>query len=225
MDDTKKKRYILKVLTSYLVVFYSIWAVYTILIEPLIEKGPLLLNLIGGNFIKLGVWTLPSLILLKYVFEEKPLDYVKLSQNRLRGLAYGSLYGVVIVVYVSVSRFLSSGELKFNPFFSLDSWIGGVLLIGFTEEIVFRGFLLQKFEEAMGSKYANAITAVLFLLIHFPKWYMQGNLFMVEFMMNSILFIPLFSILMAVLLKKTNSLWTCIIIHSANNFAMFALGA
>jgi len=126
--------------------------------------------------------------------------------------------------YISVTRFLFSGEFNFNPFFGLESWIGGVLLIGFTEEIVFRGFLLQKFEEIMDSKYANLLTAVLFLLIHFPKWYMQGNLFVAEFMVNSVLFMLLFSVLMAVLLKKTNSLWTCILIHSANNFAMFALG-
>jgi len=121
-------------------------------------------------------------------------------------------------------QILFSGEFNFNPFFGLESWIGGVLLIGFTEEIVFRGFLLQKFEEIMDSKYANLLTAVLFLLIHFPKWYMQGNLFVAEFMVNSVLFMLLFSVLMAVLLKKTNSLWTCILIHSANNFAMFALG-
>ncbi|HOM02230.1 MAG TPA: type II CAAX endopeptidase family protein [Acetivibrio sp.] len=225
MVDSKNKKYIIKVLTLYLIAFFSFWAVYTILIEPLFEKGPPLLNIIGGNLIKLCAWTVPALILLKYIFKEKPLDYIKLSKNNLRGLAYGSLYGVVIIIYVCVSRFLASGELKFNPFFSLDSWIGGVLLIGFTEEIVFRGFLLQKFEEALGSKYANIITAVTFFLIHFPKWYMNGNLFVAEFMINSMLFIPLFSILMAVLLKKTDSLWPCIIIHSANNFAMFALGA
>lgn len=225
MVDSKGKRYIIKVLTLYIALFFILWTVYTLFIDPLIEKGPYLLNLLGGNLIKLGLWTVPPLILLKYIFKEEPWSYIKLSKNKSKGFLYGALYGAVIIIYVTVSRLLSNGELQFNPFFSLDSWVGGVLLIGFTEEIVFRGFLLQKFEEVLGSKYANAITAVLFLLIHFPKWYMQGNLFMAGFMVNSVLFIFLFSILQAVFLKKTDSLWTCIILHSANNFAMFALGA
>lgn len=224
MVDSKNKKYIIKVLIPYLIVFYFFWSVYTIFLEPFIEKGPYLLNLLLVNFVKLCFWTVPALVVLKYVFREKPLSYIKLSKDKLRGFAYGSLYGVVIVIYISVTRFLFSGEFNFNPFFGLESWIGGVLLIGFTEEIVFRGFLLQKFEEIMDSKYANLLTAVLFLLIHFPKWYMQGNLFVAEFMVNSVLFMLLFSVLMVVLLKKTNSLWTCILIHSANNFAMFALG-
>ncbi|HHV28458.1 CPBP family intramembrane glutamic endopeptidase [Acetivibrio mesophilus] len=225
MVDSKQKSYIIKALIPYLIAFYLFWAVYSIFIEPIIEKGPYLINLVGGNLIKLGAWTVPVLVLLKYLFKEDPWDYIKLRKNKLRGLVYGSLYGVVIIIYVTVSRLLTNGTLQFNPFFELDSWIGGVLLVGFTEEIVFRGFLLQKFEEAMGSKYANAVTALLFLLIHFPKWYVNGNLFIPGFMVNSIAFIFLFSILMAVLLKKTDSLLTCILIHSANNFAMFALGA
>jgi len=83
----------------------------------------------------------------KIRFQGKTLKLYKAQQDKLRGFAYGSLYGVVIVIYISVTRFLFSGEFNFNPFFGLESWIGGVLLIGFTEEIVFRGFYCRNLKK------------------------------------------------------------------------------
>jgi len=51
MVDSKNKKYIIKVLIPYLIVFYFFWSVYTIFLEPFIEKGPYLLNLLLVNFV------------------------------------------------------------------------------------------------------------------------------------------------------------------------------
>ncbi|WP_248484459.1 CPBP family intramembrane glutamic endopeptidase [Tepidibacter aestuarii] len=109
-----------------------------------------------------------------------------------------------------------------NLSFGLDRWLGGIILVGFTEEIVFRGFLFQKLMEFTSFWKANLITSLLFLIIHFPKWYAHG-LFESVGIIGRIIFIFMFSIIQGKIFNKTNSLWTCIIVHSLNNFIGFTL--
>jgi uncharacterized protein len=63
-----------------------------------------------------------------------------------------------------------SDSIKFNIYFEASKWIKGVTLVGFTEEILFRGFFLKKIASFLKFGFANTFTAVLFLLIHFPGW-------------------------------------------------------
>lgn len=223
MVELNKKLNTIKLLVIYLILFYMSWTIYAVFLSPLLDKVPLGYSLLGKNLIKLGCWTITVVLIIRFLFKQKPLSYLKLDKDILKGLLYGTLSGAVIILYIALRKHLIEGNVHFDPFFDLKAWVGGVLLIGVTEEVVFRGFILQKLEVIMRFKYANATTSILFVLIHFPRWYNEGSLFSAGFMMNSILFLLLFSYIQGVMFKKTGSLWACFIFHSANNFAMFAL--
>ncbi|WP_438824400.1 lysostaphin resistance A-like protein [Bacillus sp. JJ1533] len=91
-----------------------------------------------------------------------------------------------------------------------------MLLVGITEEIVFRGFLLRKLMDSFRFWIANTITSFLFVSIHFPIWFYKG-LFEFPYILSSIISVFVMGIIFGFVYKKSNSLWSVIIIHSLYN--------
>lgn len=86
-----------------------------------------------------------------------------------------------------------------------------LLLVGMTEEMVFRGVLFGVTERAVGSKAAIVISALVFSLAHLPNDGMT---------LLSVAVITAFGVLQAVLYMRTRRLWTCIGTHIAWNYCV-----
>lgn len=225
MLDTSKKKKTLYMMIIYLIPFYIVWFLYTVFLAPVLDRMPLAIEVFISNLCKIICWTFPVILLLMSVFKRNPIRYLKLDKNVLKGIVAGAVSGGIIIVSILLRRIAFSGDVHINFLFGINTWLGGVLLIGITEEVVFRGYILQKFKEIVSFNRANAITSVLFVIIHFPKWFVDGDLFSYKFFVNSALFLLIFSYMQGVMLKKTGSIWSCFIFHAANNFAMFAFTA
>ena len=104
----------------------------------------------------------------------------------------------------------------------MGTWLNTILFVGITEEIVFRGFLLKKLNLYLSFKKAAVISSILFIFIHYPFWYAKGELILPIILFNSI-YIFCFGFVQSYTLKKTDSLWACIISHSVHNFIMSIL--
>jgi len=212
----------LVLLLLYTFAFFSIWAIYEIFFRSIVHNDNTVLNIIIRNSIKIMVWTVPVLVILKYYYKVNPISYLKLDSNIKKGVVWGIIVGLLFVMYGVASNYIfGTGEFNFK--FSIYRWLHHVILIGFTEEFVFRGFLFQKIQESAGFWVANIISAVLFVLIHFPRWYTDGILLGdFIYLLNSIVFAFVFSLLQGYLLKRTKSLWACMIVHSLNNMISIA---
>jgi len=205
------------IIIIYTTVFFLVWIYYTLYLKNVFSSNSIL-NIIINNTIKYTIWTVPVFIILRYVYKESPITYLKLNKNIIRGIIYGVVLGSIIIVYHVIRNFImGNGTFEFN--IDLYTWVHRIILIGITEEVVFRGFILQKLQEEIKFKYANAISSVLFVLIHFPKWYQSGILSYDQllYFAMSIVFTFGFGLLQGYILKRVNSLWACMIIHSLNN--------
>jgi len=221
-DIVRRRQYAaLPTLLLYLVVFFAAWSGYILLITPRFGSGPLFL--IVENLVKLAVWTLPVLLLLRYVDRQDPLTYLQLRENVRPGILYGLLAGGLLAVYL-VGQRLVVGFHGVNLGFAWSQWIGGVILVGVTEEVVFRGFILQRLLTMTRFRWANLITSGLFLLIHFPRWLRDGQLASAE-MVGAVLYVFAFSYLQGYLFKRSGSLWSCFLSHAIGNLTSFALGS
>lgn len=58
----------------------------------------------------------------------------------------------------------------FHYSLSFDDYLNTFIMAGLAEEIVFRGLILQEINKRMAFWKANGITALLFLVIHYPIW-------------------------------------------------------
>ncbi|QGS69937.1 CPBP family intramembrane metalloprotease [Oceanobacillus sp. 143] len=118
------------------------------------------------------------------------------------------------MTYVVLNLTILENNIDFQIGFG--EWLNTILLVGITEEIVFRGFLLRKLRDSFRFWIANTITALLFVSIHFPIWFYKG-LLEFPYILNPIITTFVLGIIFGFIYKKSKSLWSVIIIHSLYN--------
>ena len=201
----------------YLVLFFGVWTAWGYLIYPRVDalgSATLAYACVSIGF-RLLVWVLPVFLYLRFVDGTNPVEYLKLREHWKRGLLVG--------LAVSVLNFAGTWARFGRPHLSAqyvtwNSVVGTSFLIGFVEEIPFRGFVLQKFEERFGFWVANLISSLLFLGVHLPGWI---SLHLLN--APTVVSVFVFGAVMAILFKLSKSLWACIVAHSLNDFISFVL--
>jgi membrane protease YdiL (CAAX protease family) len=216
-----------KLLFIHYAVLYILWACYQIIISPWIKDQSIILFNILNPTIKLLVWTLPVVLILKFA-QQDVLGYLKMSGMNKTSFKWGLAASCLIILFHLLMKKLFFSHFYFNPsftFFTIDNWISGVILVGFTEEVLFRGYFLQRLEGYYSFEIANLLTSLLFLCIHFPIWYAHHASYATGLVdwIRLAAFIFGISFVKGYILKSSRSLWPCIMMHSANNFIVMAL--
>lgn len=196
----------------YLIAFHAAWAAWPYVFYPrVVAIGDRTLAYALVNLaIRVLVWIVPVFAYLKYVDGVDPIRYLRLRERIGRGVAVG--------LALTVLNFLGS-LLRFgvpHPTMQAVTWnslLGSSFLIGFIEEIPYRGFMLQKIEARTGFWAANLITSLLFLEVHLPGW-------MALHMLTAprALSVFVFGAIMAVVFRYARTLWAPILAHSGNDF-------
>ncbi|MFO0891033.1 MAG: CPBP family intramembrane glutamic endopeptidase [Isosphaeraceae bacterium] len=137
------------------------------------------------------------------------------------GLAIGLAYGAVALV---VGTMIEGRSLPDDI-----PWAGlpraGFSVATLVEEFAFRGVLLQSFLQ-WGSARSALVTSALFAAVHIPGWVLLGAM-SVQAMAAAFGSIFLLGMILAIVMLRSRSLWTCVIVHAANNLvsALMAGGA
>ncbi|GGE58090.1 CPBP family intramembrane glutamic endopeptidase [Priestia taiwanensis] len=201
----------LKMLVIYLFLFNSAWMLRELwlvqYIEPLSEVTATLLS----ACMKVIVWILPVWLYIKYYLHMNPIKYLKMD-NVYKGVRFGLAFSLLLGLYFTFNVYIVNNQ-SFNFHLSLSNYINGILLVGITEEIVFRGFVLQELNKRLSFWKANVITSLLFLIIHYGIWLHDG----VFFAIGSHIYIFLVGLFFGFVFKKSGSLWAVVILHSFHN--------
>jgi len=157
----KKKKYI--ALIIYSLCFYAIWAVYVMCAEESIGS-------VWSGLIKTTVWVLPAMLLVHKFRDSVQISLKEMFTAKVKFHQYVWVYAL-LAIWVLLGGFFHSGGLSFVIDF--DSMVI-VLFVGITEEMVFRGWLLNATIDDMPQWAALAINSAMFLAIHFPRWIQEG---------------------------------------------------
>ena len=197
---------------AYLIGFNAIWTLWVLVGYPrLVRIGEqTLLYALINLAIRGLLWVLPVFLYLRYIDRVEPCAYLKLKKHWMRGvlvgLAFAALIFLLLLAEHGPPRF-RAGAITWNSILSTS------LLIGFVEEVPYRGFVFQKLCDWVPVKYAVVISSLLFVAIHLPGW-----LSLHLFTMRTFVFVFVFGVVMAILLVATRSLWSSIVSHSLNDF-------
>jgi membrane protease YdiL (CAAX protease family) len=202
----------------YLILFHAFWMWgFVFWIYPWMRSlGDTTLRYALVNIaIRFLIWVLPVFLYLRHIDHVDPIEYLKLKQNWKRGVIIGIVLSL-INFFGAMMRFgaphPNTQSLTWN------SVISTSFLIGFFEEIPYRGFILQKFQARFGFWIATLISALLFLSIHLPGW-ISLHLLKIE----SVISVFIFGFVLAIIFRLGKSLWGPIITHSLNDFIAFIL--
>ncbi|MCI0487021.1 MAG: CPBP family intramembrane metalloprotease [Blastocatellia bacterium] len=171
--------------------------------------------------VKFLLWVVPAFIYVKALDRRNPSEYLKLATSiRKRDFFYAA---VAIFLYFAAVLLIEMGAKGRN----LDLLYGRetseslkiLLLTSISplfEEILFRGFVLNKLGESLDFWKANLVTAFLFTAIHWPHWLWRNGFQTSMLTTSAAIFI--LACFLGYLVRKTNSLWPSVVAHIINNF-------
>jgi membrane protease YdiL (CAAX protease family) len=208
-----------KTVFAYIAIFFLAWGARVLIYNKFDERlGSESLKWVSGAAFHLGLMAAPAFLYLKFVDRARPLEYLKLNTNTAKGV----LWGLAISVIFFAAYYLYFGLIR-QAKVDWHKGLRAISLATLAEEVLFRGFILQKLREVTGFWRANLITAFLFAAIHWPGWILLMGKSAADVTKLS-LSVFVLGLALGYLLKRFNSLWPCVFVHATNNFiAMIGL--
>ena len=202
-----------KVLIVYLIAFFGLWALAELVvfgkINAVVENK--LLSSVITELIKILVWTVPAAILINRFKDVIYISLKEMFSTKVNWLKYLPVF-IIFVLYILGGVILQNGNLQISSNFRIDEAIS-LLFVGITEELVFRGWLLNMTVKENKKWVPIAINAGLFLVIHFPIWIYQG-VFISNFTSLSFLCVVALSIVFSWTFIKSKNILVPIALHT-----------
>jgi len=206
----------MKCVVAYFVTFFLAWMIRVVYIGPyFIEKfnNNIYIFTFLTESIRVLLFIGPILLYLRYIDGVNPISFLKLNVQMIKNIKIGILIGFLAILFAVIGLGYQHASLHIGKYWAT------ALVIGLAEEIPFRGFLLQKFEEYLSFWKANCLTAFLFMAIHFPSYIFHNN----SNMLIEGIGVFAWGLVFGFIFNKTKSLLPCIISHSMYDLACFIL--
>jgi membrane protease YdiL (CAAX protease family) len=157
--------------------FFALWILWVLVLIafPALNRPEPLPSLLHAG-VRIVLWLGPIALYARVVERTSLVALFGFGVELRRGiLGAGLLVGVAAML--AAGRYLLLGHGATDPrAYSLGTWINPLLLAPIVEELLFRSFLYRKTESVHGPWAALVISSALFALIHFPYWFLSGNL-------------------------------------------------
>ena len=213
MTSITRNKPLFLTLVIYSVLFYTIWCFFELYGEPWLEEtieNPTVLMLVRNILISNLVWTLPAVLLIRRFSSDVRVNLKEMFTTKVNWLKVLPVYAFFIA-FVLISTLIRKGSIQISEDFTWQTCIS-ILFIGLTEEMVFRGWLLNATAKAEKPNVAIGVNAVMFLLIHFPVWIIQG-VFVSNFKNLAFVTIIVMSIIYSLGFLKTKNILVSISLH------------
>ena len=207
----------------YIILFYAIWTYFELFVKDFLDSvitNENLCQFVKSGIIKNIVWTIPAIILVKHYKNDVYVSLKEMFNVRCNWGKYLPMFAL-FTIYLFVGAFITNGKIAIVDEFGIDKIII-VLFVGLTEEMVFRGWLLNATIED-GRKWKGIIiNAIMFLLIHFPVWIHDG-VFISNFTSFSFLSVPILSVIFSWFFIQSRNILIPIIFHMYWDLIMLML--
>lgn len=175
MSTKEMKKEKLYAIIIYIAAFYTIWSVYEFFGKPVLNsliENEVILMFIKSGVIKTLAWILPAALLVHRFRSEAYVSLKEMFTTKVKWLRYLPIF-LIFTAFNLIDAFLLHGSLAIVDSFGLDDIIV-VIFVGITEEMVFRGWLLNVTFREDKKWLSILINMPMFLAIHFPRWICDG---------------------------------------------------
>lgn len=166
---------------------------------------------------------LASMCILIVLFRKQKLSSLGITKYKLKSsLVLGSFLGIIFLVFngIIISLFSNSRFSTFNILYNVFYFF---VIIGFVEELIFRGFIQTRIYGIIKNDFwAITLTGIMFSLSHIPFQMSMANMGAYQyFTENKIQFVVFFAwhIILNFLYKKYNSVYTGTVFHGFINLS------
>lgn len=179
METSEKRISKNTTLIIYIIAFYTVWALYSFFVSPAImelipgKAGP---QIVKTVIIKNLVWVLPAALLVHHYKDDVCIGLKEMFTTKVKLIRYLPVFAV-FVIYPLVCEYVHNGPLTLDSEFGIDDIIA-FSFVGITEEMVFRGWLLNATvgKDKQHQWKAILLNSIMFVAIHIPTWTIHGEL-------------------------------------------------
>lgn len=208
-EDYQLKKVKKSAMNSLIIMFAEAMAlvVYLLMIKEYIDKIP------GYGLFLLQCFLFvfqTSIVLLAIRYEKESILSIGITKsNLLKSILLGIFLGVVFFIgYQFISK-----ENSMARIFTVSSLLSFIKynFVGFSEEIIYRGYVQTRLSAWLGTSKGCTITAIIFVFTHFPIKVFQGMDIQSAFT-SCIILIPL-SLMLGYIKLKTKNIYAPAILH------------
>ncbi len=173
------------------------------------------------------IWVLPFLLSVLTQNQEGTLPPKQLFGFHFHWQSFW-LSLAVSTLYILCGMFLTHGGWWIHPTLPPAREMGKLLIVGFVEELVYRGFALNRLSAFMSGRRANLVSSVFFAALHVPAyfihWY-RGAPFSGAAMLTQVISSFILGLIFGLLFQKSKSVWAPAIVHFWYDFSfVFFIG-
>ena len=162
------------------------------------------------NFVIYGSWWSGLAFLLIHCYEKR-LNW-GLKEIFTKGPHRKTLLTAIPIILVYYFICWAAAGFQFPFEMNLLDYFLTVVGVGIFEESVFRGWFYNAWSTIVEERYANLISAAMFVFIHYPRWFQMERA--VGDIVYGSIYVFVLGILFGVLFRKNRSIWTPAILHS-----------
>jgi len=162
-----------------------------------------------------GIWSIPFIVLIIKCADDIPANFKELFSHKWHWKSVIIALSA-ITVYIMVGMFVNHGGFWVNQDVRISQVFLMFLMVGFAEEIVYRGFGMNAFSAFMSERKANLLSSIYFVVLHFPSyfihWYLDGT-FAVTAMLTQAIYVLVMGLIFGYLFRKSKSVLPPMVIH------------
>lgn len=202
----------------------ALWSVYRLWGQNLLYKAlPEFPAALTEGIIKLLIYGLPVLAIVKTKKTALLSPTGRWFRFNRETVTVGLGGGAFFFLFFLLANFLRNhmqGLVFQSP--GVGEILSTVVFAGLTEELFFRGMLMNSLRTRLSFGKADVISAAAFALIHFPNWLSSGTLVLGELAANGLSVFAV-GLLLGAVFEKSRNLWGPIFFHSLYNLGVIFL--
>lgn len=173
------------------------------------------------GYISRLIWAMPFLLLIVRDKYKGAIPSKKLLGFHFHWKSFLTVLAIS-TIYVLCTMFFIHGSWWINPNIIFWQVLSKFLVVGFVEELVYRGFGLNMLSNFSSGRTANIVSSLFFAAVHIPAyfihWYCSGMFSLTE-MITQVITAFIFGLIFGIVFRKSNSIWSSAIIHFWYDFS------
>ncbi len=173
------------------------------------------------GYISRLIWTMPFLLLIVTGRQKGAISSKEIFGFQFHWKSFLTVFALS-TIYVLCRMFFIHGGWWINPNIFFLQELSRFLVVGFVEELIYRGFGLNMLSNFSSGKTANIVSSLFFAAVHIPAyfihWYCDG-IFLLTEMAAQVMTAFIWGLIFGVVFKKSKSIWSSAIIHFWYDFS------
>lgn len=198
---------------------FAVWGLLEIFIMPYLQNYKFS-DIIKEVFIKIFVWFIPAVVLQGYFNKFMFVKKESIFSFKVKWTECIIILFLFTIFHV-VSALIQNGGISVSNSFRISD-IMIACSVGISEEMVFRGWLLNSVLNEKNKYTAVIINSLLFLAIHFPVWIRKG-VFLVYITSGAFLQIIALSIIFSLAFIRNKNIIIPAVLHAYWDFLCFLI--